>query len=201
MKTKFTEALPRHAFRRPRGVFGRLGGLIMARTNRRMAREAVELLDVQPTDRVLEVGFGPGVGIHLLADHSPAQSVAGVDPSGEMVKQARARNAPQIEVGKAELRQDPVENIPFGDAVFDKALAIRSMQLWPEPLAGLAEIERVLRPGGTLVLGFTRHSGETREQLAKLLATAGFSGAQWSAGSRAFYVLATKPDGHCRRAP
>jgi hypothetical protein len=54
-------------FGRPRGVLGRLGGVIMARMNQQCAAWVIDLLEVQPHDRILEVGFGPGVGIELLA--------------------------------------------------------------------------------------------------------------------------------------
>ncbi len=54
-------------FGRPQSRLGRLGGIVMARTNRKVAAWAVEQLGVRPSDRILEVGFGPGVGIELLA--------------------------------------------------------------------------------------------------------------------------------------
>ncbi len=47
-------------FGRPQGLAGRLGGLILARGNRPFAGEIVAFLDVQPADRILEIGFGPG---------------------------------------------------------------------------------------------------------------------------------------------
>ena len=68
-------------FGRPTGTLGKLGGMIMARTNAASARCVISLLEVQPTDKVLEVGFGPGVGIQLLANSAPAGRVAGVDCS------------------------------------------------------------------------------------------------------------------------
>lgn len=87
----FVKSLFMRAFGRPTGLLGRLGGMIMARTNRRIARRAIDLLDVQPDDRVLEIGFGPGVGIDHLAGSASSGWIAGVDPSEEMVEQARAR--------------------------------------------------------------------------------------------------------------
>lgn len=62
-------------FGRRKGVLGRLGGVIMARVNRDAAAQVIELLDVRPDDRVLEVGFGPGVAIQLLRGMSPRQGV------------------------------------------------------------------------------------------------------------------------------
>ena len=80
-------------FGHPKGVLGRLGGVIMARVNRDAAAQVIEVLDVRPDDKVLEVGFGPGVAIQMLLHRVPAGSVAGVDQSQEMVRQAAARNA------------------------------------------------------------------------------------------------------------
>src|SRR5438128_250196 len=131
------------AFGRPQGVLGRLGGVIMARMNQEIAARAIELLDVQPSDRVLEIGFGPGVGIQLLAGIVSSGLVAGVDDSEEMVEQARARNAKAIASGRVELRPASVERLPFDNDTFDKALSINSMQVWPDARAGLREILRV----------------------------------------------------------
>ena len=68
-------------FGRPEGALGRLGGIIMARMNREMARSVIGLLQIHSNEQVLEVGFGPGVGIALLAKSAPSGHVAGVDPS------------------------------------------------------------------------------------------------------------------------
>ena len=83
-------------FRRPRGVLGRLGGIIMASTNEGCGAWVAELLEVGPCDSVLEVGFGPGVVIHGPSKLASAGRVAGIDPSHEMLEQARARNAAAI---------------------------------------------------------------------------------------------------------
>ncbi len=92
-----------HMFGRLRGLLGRLGGTIMARTNRRYAAWAIDLLGVQQHESVLEIGFGPGIAIQLLVPK--AHRVAGVDPSAVMLRQATRRNAAAISEGRVELRQ------------------------------------------------------------------------------------------------
>jgi ubiquinone/menaquinone biosynthesis C-methylase UbiE len=67
-------------FGRPQGFLGRLGGLIMARMNREAGEQVVDLLEVRPGDRVLEIGFGPGVAIQRLVVRTPGGFIAGVDP-------------------------------------------------------------------------------------------------------------------------
>src|SRR5262245_39591475 len=118
-------------FGRPQGSLGRLGGIIMARAN-----QTIDQLGVRPSDRILEVGFGPGVGIQLLAALASSGRVVGVDSSKEMVEQATARNAKAIAARRVELRAG------FADMTFDHAPAINSMQVWPDALAGLREIKQ-----------------------------------------------------------
>ena len=109
----------------------------MARVNRDAAAQVIELLNVRPDDKVLEVGFGPGVAIQLLLQRLPTGSVAGVDQSQEMVRQAAARNADALRNRRVDLRYGSAERLPFADHTFDKALAINSMQAWPDARAGL----------------------------------------------------------------
>jgi ubiquinone/menaquinone biosynthesis C-methylase UbiE len=176
-------------FGRPSGVLGRLGGMILARTNRRYAAWVVDLLDVRQPDRVLEIGFGPGVAIQMLA--ARAAYVAGVDPSAEMLRQATRRNAAAISDGRVELRRCSADDMPFVDGNFDKALAINSMQLWPDKLAGLREVSRVLRHDGQIAMAFTAYSGQQREGVTELIAEAGFSDCRVVETERAFCVLAS----------
>ena len=82
----------------------------MARTNADCGTWVAELLEVTAKDRVLEVGFGPGVVIQRLAKLAAAGHVAGIDQSREMVEQARARNAAAVQCGLVELRLGSVES-------------------------------------------------------------------------------------------
>lgn len=119
-------------FGRPKGVLGRLGGIILARTKRDFTQWVIPLLEVQSDSKVLEVGFGPGVAIQILAATASTGSVAGIDYSQEMVEQATTRNAKAITAGIVQLHYGSVEKLPFADDTFDKALAINSMQVWSD---------------------------------------------------------------------
>jgi len=181
-----------HTFGRPQGILGRLGGIIMARTNADCGAWVTDLLEVRANDSVLEVGFGPGVTIQRLSKLAAAGHVAGIDSSREMVEQARARNAAAIQSGRVDLRHGSVESLPFGDASFDKALAINSMQVWPDAAAGLREMRRVIKPGGGIALGFTIYSGQPNRGLAETLTAAGFAKAHVLDTGKAFCALATR---------
>ncbi len=86
-----------------------------------------------------------------------------------------------------------MESLPFDNDSFDKALAINSMQVWPDAAAGLREIRRVMKPGGKLALGFTRYSGQPKLGLAETLNAAGFTQVHVMESGDGFCALAVKP--------
>ncbi|WP_255556670.1 class I SAM-dependent methyltransferase [Methylococcus sp. Mc7] len=165
----------------------------MAHMNQKCAAWVIDLLEIQPNDKTLEVGFGPGVGIELLTKAALEGYVAGVDPSQEMVAQARARNATAITSGHVDLRYGSAESLPFEDNTFNKALAINSMQVWMDAAAGLREIRRVMKAGGRIALGFTPYSGQQKVGLSDRLAAAGLVEAHVVETDTGFCVLAIKP--------
>ncbi len=112
----------------------------------------VALLDVQPFDRVLEIGFGPGLAIEEVARRANRGLVAGIDFSKTMVNAAKKRNADGIRAGRVDLRIGDAAHTPFADRTFDKAFSIHSIYFWPNPLVALNEIKRVLKPEGLLIL-------------------------------------------------
>jgi ubiquinone/menaquinone biosynthesis C-methylase UbiE len=170
-----------------------LGGIIMARTNADCGAWVTELLEIGPCDSALEVGFGPGVIIQRLSKLAVAGHIAGIDPSQEMMAQARARNATAIKDGHVDLRRGSVEHLPFDDNAFDKALAINSMQVCPDSAAGLREMRRVTKPGGKVALGFTPYAGQQNQGLTELLGAAGFTNATVVERDSSFCALAQKP--------
>jgi ubiquinone/menaquinone biosynthesis C-methylase UbiE len=128
-----------------------------------------------------------------LLQRVPKGSVAGVDQSQEMVGQAAARNGDASRNRRVDLRYGSAERLPAADQTFDKALAINSMQVWPDARAGLQETCRVLKHGGIVALGFTVNSGQPKEGVTESLAAAGFAQAQIVDGSKLFCAIATKP--------
>jgi ubiquinone/menaquinone biosynthesis C-methylase UbiE len=187
------QVILRRMFARPTGLLGLLGGIIMARLNRAAAVQVIELLDVQSADCVLEIGFGPGVGIEILTQRASAGSVAGIDPSREMVTQAKDRNAQAIAAGRVELRQGSVDHLPFADGAFDKVLSINSMQVWPDAVAGMREVWRVLKAGGRVALGFTPYAGQSNEAVIGAVMVAGFDEPRVANNWEVSCVIVAKP--------
>lgn len=150
-----------------------------------MALEAVRKLKPAATDRVVEIGFGPGLGLEALASAMPDGHVTGVDPATLMHKRAATRNADAIAKGGMTLVRATVASLPFMDDAFDGALSVDNLHFWPDPLAGLRELWRVLRPGAPFVCAFTPLSGGRTAGLDDLLTEADFTNievAETSAG-------------------
>lgn len=134
--------------RSPEGIGGRLTGVLMRIVNAKPNRLAVEALRIAPHDTVLELGFGPGHGIALLAERATVGLVYGVDQSRVMLEQAQKRNQQAIDAGRVALHEAGFDRLPFADASIDKILAVNVIYFWHDVPVVLREIRRVLRPGG-----------------------------------------------------
>jgi SAM-dependent methyltransferase len=179
--------LTRNAFALPRGWAGALGGRLMARVNRGVNAWLVELLEIGPRDRVLEIGCGPGVGISLAAARAIDGTVVGVDPSPVMLRQARERNETAVRRGIVELREAWAEHIPAAPATFTRVFSSNSVQFWPSIPEALREVRRVMVLDGRLVLG-VRMRGRSRLPFAP-------SGGGWTEDDLATLVRAAEEAG------
>jgi len=137
---------------RPTGFFGRIMGRLMNRHNAKLNSYAVRQLEVTPSDRVLEVGFGGGVSLPSLI--ASAAFVGGVDRSRDMVRRAKAMFSEAVSAGRADFREGNVEELPFEASSFGKVCTVNTIYFWSSLDAGFAEIRRVLLPGGRVVVGF-----------------------------------------------
>jgi ubiquinone/menaquinone biosynthesis C-methylase UbiE len=139
-------------FGSPSGLFGKFIGNRMAKGNVYDARWTISLLDIQPSHRLLEIGFGPGVSTQMAGERAEEGFVAGIDHSRTMVQAASQRNEDAIRAGRMELKWGDVASLPYLDRSFDRAYSLHSIYFWPDAVKGLKEIKRVLKPGGLLAV-------------------------------------------------
>jgi SAM-dependent methyltransferase len=175
-------------FGRPHGVTGQVVGWVLAHraSNRQRNRWVVSLLDVQPAERVLEVGFGPGLAIAELARRASRGRVYGIDHSEVMVRQASKRNAAAIRAQRVVLLHASADGLPRLDEQLDAIVAVNSAGFWPSPAEQLSELRGLLRPGGRIALASQpRCAGATADTTARagrelhdLLTRAGFTQAR-----------------------
>ena len=113
-------------------------------------RRIVERLEVQPTDRVLEIGCGHGIAATLICERLSRGRLTAIDRSEKMIEAARRRNAAYIDAGVAEFLLGDLESVDLGERRFDKILAARVGLFDREPARANALAERWLAPGGEI---------------------------------------------------
>ena len=154
--------------RKPEGKLGKIVvPFLMNMANRQLIDWTIDLLDIQPTDRVLELGFGPGFGIRKVASIATEGLVAGVDFSEIMVQKAQKRNALAIARGQVDLKQGDVSSLPYDNQTFDKVIAIQLIYFCLPTYVFLKESQRVLKPGGKIAISFISKEDMAKYKFAK----------------------------------
>jgi ubiquinone/menaquinone biosynthesis C-methylase UbiE len=143
----------------PSGLLGRIVGRLMVKDTAGANDRALAKLDLTTPRTILDVGFGQGrtAAVLVRAGHR----VLGVDPSATMVSQATARNRAACRDGRAVLHHGDGITIPFPDDSADAAITAHTVYFMPDPAATFADIARVLRPGGTLVIACRTSDDDT----------------------------------------
>lgn len=187
---------------------GPVGRLVIARRlnrgNRPVIAAAVDALELRPGEVAADIGFGGGLGLELLLDRlGMAGRVHGVDPAPAMV--ARATRKYRRERRRLTVHSGSVAELPLPDASIDAALCLNVVYFVSDVDEAFAELARVLRPQGRLVLGshdphamaeipFTRYGFRLRpiDELAGALAAAGLpvvEDRRVGSGERAYHLL------------
>ena len=139
--------------RKPAGEWAAKVGEFMNTGNALLNKRAIDALQVQPNDSILEIGMGNGFFVKdILAFHETA-SYTGYDYSPEMVNEAVKNNRGFVEANRAAFFCGDARKMLFKDAVFNKVLTVNTIYFWDNREEILAEIARVLQPGGMLVIG------------------------------------------------
>jgi SAM-dependent methyltransferase len=125
----------------------------MGRYSSLLSPQMADLAGVRAGQRAVDVGCGPGALTKVLVERLGPEAVAAVDPSESFVEAAQARN-PGVEVRRA-----AAEALPFPNDAFDVALAQLVVHFMTDPVAGLAEMARVTRPGGVVAACVWDHAG------------------------------------------
>ena len=165
-------------FGKPSGLLGVLAGLIMQvrPSNRVRNLRTLELLDIRSGDRVLELGFGPGLAVKRASELATSGKVVGIDHSALMLREARRRNAAEIRTGRVELLLGSADALPRFEERFDKVLAVNVFMFWEDPVSLLAGLRGVMKSGAVIALTLQpRRSGATVEDTraaAERMATA-----------------------------
>jgi SAM-dependent methyltransferase len=174
--------------RKPSGLGGRIAGGLMTFANARPNALAIAALGARDGESLLELGCGPGHGLHALLRSAALKRVIGLDWSEVMLARAARRNRPAIEAGRLALVRSDFAALPFAAESADAVLAVNVVYFMGSPAAA-REANRVLRPGGRIVLyasdrsamhawpfaGPETHRLFDQDDLAALLVESGFA--------------------------
>jgi ubiquinone/menaquinone biosynthesis C-methylase UbiE len=113
---------------------------------------ALSHISIGTHDTILDVGCGGGNTVHKLARIAAEGKVCGIDFSEESVTVSHRTNKQLIEMGRVEIQPGSVSCLPFCDAMFDLVTAVNTHNYWPDLVADMEEVLRVLKPGGKLMI-------------------------------------------------
>ena len=139
----------------PKGRVGKVLFRGMTKMTIAHARWTAELMEVDRDDDILEVGFGNGANIQLLAGQASNGHITGAEVSETALEMASKRNAAAISEGRVTLHLvAPGQALPVDDETFDKACTIATMFVIADPGTVFREMHRVLKPGGLAAVTF-----------------------------------------------
>ena len=113
---------------------------------------------------VLDVGCGAGAALRELAERCPEAVLTGCDISPLAVETATTLNEDLVKSGRMRFIRCGVPDLPFADGAFDTAFSVESLYFWPDQVAGLREIRRVLAPGGWFMTALEMVGGMMNER-------------------------------------
>jgi ubiquinone/menaquinone biosynthesis C-methylase UbiE len=153
-------------FGKPEGFLGSVAGFIMSKRGSNIERTewAISLLNIQPSDHVLEIGFGPGVAIQQMSELAMEGIIYGIDHSDLMVKKASDRNREAILSGKVKLTAVSVAQLPPFDEPVDKVLDINTFQFWEDPVNSLKEVKKNMKYNGMIAIAHQPRKPGSTEQ-------------------------------------
>ncbi|NUJ89138.1 class I SAM-dependent methyltransferase [Plantibacter sp. MCCC 1A11337] len=176
----------------PRGADGERGADLMEKTGSALRELATAALDVRDAAHVLEIGFGPGMGLEALLALVPRGQVTGLDPSLLMHRRARSRNDDAVRNGRLELVVGEANQMPFATGRFNAVLAIDNVHFWADRPAALQQIRRVIDGApASLVLALSPQSGGSARAVTRDLARASFEVDYQNESLNGFLIRAT----------
>lgn len=133
---------------RPHGWFAPIMAWLLNRSNSDQIRRMIATLDLAPHHKVLDIGFGGGSSFPMLLRACATGKVAGIDYSEPIVRRARRIWSREIAATDLQIEHGSVAALPWDDDRFDRVMTVNTVYFWESLEAGLAEIYRVLAPGG-----------------------------------------------------
>src|SRR6266508_2688719 len=156
--------------RKPTGWLSRLILRDFNRHHSKLTDWGLKRIASEKHERILDVGCGGGLTVHKLAGIATKGKVYGIDFSEESVTFSRRTNTRWIELGRVEILHASVSTLPFSDHMFDLVTAVETHFFWPDLVADMHEVLRVLKPGGKLIIIAEAYKGGKYDKVLQKLA-------------------------------
>lgn len=169
---QFTVNIAQSLLNQCRKPSGWVGGLMLWSMNRRHSRVTdwgLSHVSIRPNDTILDVGCGGGRTLAKLAAIATGGRIYGIDYSEESVAASKRTNRTAIEAGRMEILHASVSQLPFPDDMFDVVTAVETHYYWPDLVADLRQILRVLKTGGTVAIIAEAYKGGKYDRVLQRL--------------------------------
>ena len=151
--------------RKPSGIFGWvIAPIIFDKGNIELNDFVYDALAINKKDHLLEIGFGTGKLMNKITPHLEEGSIDGIDFSKTMVDLAKKKNRKYIKQGKTKIHLGNFDAVSFGEDTYDKIFTVNTVYFWQNPTQTITKINRLLKPGGRVIIGF--HAKHEMEKMS-----------------------------------
>lgn len=192
-------------FRRPDGFLGKIISGLMKKGNRPVYENLIEYMEIKQGEKMLEIGYGPGLGIDLILTGFPSVSINGVDFSELMYKEASERNKKLIEGGRVKLQYGDFLEAAVDGKDFDRVYFTNVIYFWNDIQKPFEKIYSLLKKGGSvnfymagkdylekqMITNQETFNKYSIEQVKDTLTAAGFINIKWDF-KKGYYIKAEK---------
>lgn len=141
--------------KRPSGLFGRIISRMMNARNRKFYFRMISEMRIQNRDRVYEIGYGPGIGIQMIASNISNCTISGIDFSELMVKMASKRNKRFIDEGRVHLKHGDLITADTSEEHYDKIFCVNVIYFWKDLKPVFQKIHSMLSSEGSFFIFMT----------------------------------------------
>jgi len=189
-------------FKKPSGLFGIFSSNIMIKGNKAKYEKLIKDLDLQPQDSLLEIGYGPGMGINMIAKACPSCTIHGIDFSNLMYKRATKYNKQYLDNNTVFLQYGDFLKTPIVNKEYDKIFCLNVVYFWNELDNPFKKVLSLLKTGGAFYIYMATRDTLKKapnnvfnkysiEQLVEALESAGFTDVEHHS-ERGYYIKAKK---------
>ena len=139
-------------FKKPSGLLGIFSSNLMIKSNQKNYDKIIKDLELEPRDKLLEIGYGPGIGIRMIAQKCEDCTIHGIDFSKLMYKRASRYNKQHIDAGRVQLQHGDFLKAPITQNNYDKIFCLNVVYFWDELRGPFEKVYSILTSGGSFHL-------------------------------------------------